>query len=379
MGVVVAPIIGPTLGGWITDNFSWRWIFFINIPIGVLSILMSSALVRDPSYLVRKTFKTGLRIDFIGLSLLTVGLGFTQIALDKGERDDWFGSHFIVWCVVIAVCGIVGLIIWELRQKDPIIDLRLLKDRNFAVATMTMFALGVVLYGTTVLLPVMVQTLMGYTAELSGLVLSPGAIITMLSMPLVGRLLSKYEARWLVVFGLLVLATGMFRLSGLDLETNFATFVYTWMISRGGLGFLFVPINVMAFNFIPREKTNNASGLINLARNVGGSIGISAVTTMQSRLSQKHQGMLVEHMSPFNPKYQQALDGLAATLQAGGANAAQALEQARAMLYQELVRQSEMLAYVDVFWLLGATCLAMIPMMFLMKRSRAQKGPVAAH
>jgi DHA2 family multidrug resistance protein len=220
---------------------------------------------------------------------------------------------------------------------------------------------------------------MGYTAELSGLVLSPGAIITMLSMPLVGRLLSKYEARWLVVFGLLVLATGMFRLSGLDLETNFATFVYTWMISRGGLGFLFVPINVMAFNFIPREKTNNASGLINLARNVGGSIGISAVTTMQSRLSQKHQGMLVEHMSPFNPKYQQALDGLAATLQAGGANAAQALEQARAMLYQELVRQSEMLAYVDVFWLLGATCLAMIPMMFLMKRSRAQKGPVAAH
>jgi DHA2 family multidrug resistance protein len=242
-----------------------------------------------------------------------------------------------------------------------------------------MFALGVVLYGTTVLLPILVQTLMGYTAELSGLVLSPGAIITMLSMPLVGKLLSKYEARWLVVFGLLVLATGMFQLSRLNLETNFGTFVYTWMISRGGLGFLFVPINVMAFNFIPREKTNNASGLINLARNIGGSIGISAVTTIQSRMSQKHQGMLVEHLSPYNLNYQHALQSMAAALQAEGASAAQALEQARAMLYQELVRQSAMLAYVDVFWLLGATCIAMIPLMFLMKRTRPHKGPIAAH
>jgi DHA2 family multidrug resistance protein len=225
MGVVVAPIIGPTLGGWITDNFTWRWIFFINIPVGILSILMTSAFVADPSYLVRKTFRTGLKIDFFGLGLLSVGLGFAQVVLDKGQREDWFGSNFIVWCTVICVIGLVGAVIWELKQKDPIVDFHLLKDRNFAVATLTMFALGVVLYGTTVLLPILVQTLMGYTAELSGLVLSPGAVITMLTMPLVGRLLARFEARWLVVVGLVTLSVGMFELSSLNLQTDFKTFV----------------------------------------------------------------------------------------------------------------------------------------------------------
>jgi DHA2 family multidrug resistance protein len=379
MGVVVAPIIGPTLGGWITDNFTWRWIFFINIPVGILSILMTSALVHDPPYLIRKTLKTGLKIDFIGLGLLSVGLGFTQIVLDKGERDDWFGSHFIVWCSAVAVIGVVGLIVWELRQKQPIIDLRLLKDRNFTVATMTMFALGLVLYGTTVLLPILVQTLMGYTAELSGLVLSPGAIITLFTMPLVGRLLARYEARWLVVLGLLTLSVGMFQLAKLNLQTNFGTFVYTWMISRGGLGFLFVPINVMAFNFIPKEKTNNAAGIINLARNIGGSIGISAVTTMQARLAQSHQSMLVHNATPYELTYQNALHGLTNALISGGASAAQALDQARALLYSQIVRQASMLAFIDVFWVLGATCLAMIPLMFLMKKTRPHRAPVAVH
>ena len=379
MGVVVAPIIGPTLGGWITDNFTWRWIFFINIPVGILSILMTSTFVSDPPYLVRKTFKTGLKIDFIGLGLLSVGLGFAQVVLDKGERDDWFGSNFIVWCTIVCLIGLVGAVVWELRQKDPIVDFHLLKDRNFAVATLTMFALGLVLYGTTVLLPILVQTLMGYTAELSGLVLSPGAIITMLTMPLVGRLLTRIEARWLVVFGLITLSAGMFELSSLNLQTDFKSFVYTWMISRGGLGFLFVPINVMAFNFIPKEKTNNATGIINLARNIGGSIGISMVTTMQARLAQKHQSMLVHNMTPLSVTYQNALHSLAAHLEAGGVTAAHALEQARAMLYSQLLRQSSMLAFVDVFWLLGATCLAMIPLMFLMKKARPHSGPVSAH
>jgi DHA2 family multidrug resistance protein len=201
----------------------------------------------------------------------------------------------------------------------------------------------------------------------------------MLTMPLVGRLLARFEARWLVIVGLVTLSVGMFELSSLNLQTDFKTFVYTWMISRGGLGFLFVPINVMAFHYIAKEKTNNATGLINLARNIGGSLGISLVTTMQARLAQKHQNMLVHNMTPFSLHYQDALQGLAAQLQASGASASHALEQARALLYSQLIRQSSMQAFVDVFWLLGATCLAMIPLMFLMKKARPHRGPVSVH
>jgi DHA2 family multidrug resistance protein len=379
MGVVVAPIIGPTLGGWITDNYSWRWIFFINIPVGVLSLLLTSTLIKDPPYLVRKGLKDGLKIDFVGLGLLSVGLGFLQVMLDKGETDDWFGSHFIEACAVLAVIGLVGVVIWELRQDQPIIDLRLLKDKNFAVSTFTMFALGLVLYGTTVLLPILVQTLMGYTAELSGLVLSPGAIITMFTMPLVGWLLGRFEARWLVVFGLIILSIGMTELSQINLTTSFATLVLIWCISRGGLGFLFVPINVMAFNFIPREKTNNATGLINVARNIGGSVGISLVTTIQARRAQMHQDILVSHLTPYDPAYRSMLRGASQALQAAGSSATRALAQAHGLIYSELLRQSAMLSFIDVFKMLSYACLGMIPLMFLMKKMSPRKGPRGAH
>ncbi len=379
MGIVVAPIIGPTLGGWITDNYTWRWIFFINVPIGVLSVLMTSALISDPPYLVRKGLRDGLKIDFIGLGLLSVGLGFLQVVLDKGQRDDWFGSPFIVWCTVVAAVGLVGTLVWELRQKEPIIDLRLFKDRNFSVATFTMFVLGVVLYGTTVLLPILVQSLMGYTAQLSGLVLSPGGLVTMFTMPLVGLLLTKYEARWLVVGGLLTLSVGMFELSRLNLYASFWTFVMIWAVSRAGLGLLFVPINVMAFFFVPRDKTNNATGLINVARNIGGSVGISLVTTLQTRRAQVHQNDMISHLTPQNPSYQNVLNHLSQALHTSGASAAGAMARAHGVIYGQLQRQASMLAFVDVFWLLGVTCAAITPLMLFMKKSQPGRAPIALH
>jgi MFS transporter, DHA2 family, multidrug resistance protein len=369
MGVVVAPIVGPTLGGWLTDNYSWRWIFFINIPVGLLSIVMTSALIHDPPHVAKSEDGKGIRIDYIGLGLLSVGLGFLQVVLDKGQRDDWFGSRFIVWCSIICAVGLIGAIVWELRQKNPVVELHLFKNRNYAIATFLMFLLGVVLYGSTVLLPVLLQTLAGYTAELSGFVLSPGAIATLVSLPLVGWLMARRQPRWLVIFGLAVLSIGMFQLAYINLTTDFWTYVYLWMISRGGLAFLFVPINVTAFSYVSKEKMNNATGLINLARNIGGSVGISMVTTIQARLAQKHQNDLVANLSPLNFRYQAAVHGLAAGLQARGSDAACATKQASAILYGELQRQAAMLAFIDVFWLLGVVCLAMIPLMFLIKKT----------
>jgi MFS transporter, DHA2 family, multidrug resistance protein len=381
MGVVVAPIVGPTLGGWLTDNYSWRWIFFINIPVGLLSIFLTSALIHDPPHVARSENGEGLRIDYIGLGLLSVGLGFLQVVLDKGQRDDWFGSKFIVWCTVVCAVGLIGAVIWELRQKNPVVELHLFKNRNYATATFFMFLLGVVLYGSTVLLPVMLQTLAGYTAQLSGLVLSPGATVTLASLPLVGWLLARYQPRWLVIFGLSVLSLGMFQLAYINLTTDFWTYVYLWMISRGGLAFLFVPINVTAFSYVSKEKMNNATGLINLARNIGGSVGISLVTTIQARLTQKHQSDLVGHITPLNPRYLAAAHGLAVDLQEKGSSAATATQQACALLYGEVQRQAAMLAFIDVFWLLGVVCLCMIPLMFLIKKppEHHEEEPLASH
>ncbi|HEX5227565.1 MAG TPA: DHA2 family efflux MFS transporter permease subunit [Bryobacteraceae bacterium] len=377
MGVVFAPVVGPTLGGWITDNYTWRWIFLINIPVGICSLLLTSLLIFDPPYLLRKTLRDGLKIDYVGLGLLATGLGALEIMLDEGQRNDWFSSHGIVSAAVIAAIGLIGVVVWELRQKEPVVDFSLLKDRTFAVSTATMFLLGFVLYGSTMALPLFLQTLLGYTAMQSGLALSPGGLMIMIMMPIVGILLSKIEARWLIAFGLLTSALGLFVMSRWNTQLDFGHAVSARVWQSFGLAFLFVPINAVAFSYIAKAKTGYATGLINLARNIGGSSGIAIATTLLARREQFHQQRLVEHLSPLDPAYQSALKSTTQVFQSKGADPAQAAAQAHGMIYNMVQQQSAMLSFNEVFWIMGVIFIVAIPLVFVMKKTGPVKGPVA--
>ncbi|HYL78892.1 MAG TPA: DHA2 family efflux MFS transporter permease subunit [Bryobacteraceae bacterium] len=376
MGVVLAPVIGPTLGGWITDNYTWRWIFLINIPVGICSLLFTSLLIFDPPYLIRKSLKDGLKIDYLGLGLLATGLGALEITLDEGQRNDWFSSSGILAASVIAVVALVAVVYWELRQKDPVVDFHLLKDRNFAISTLMMFLLGFVLYGSTMALPLFLQTLLGYTAMQSGMALSPGGLAIMVMMPVVGFLLSRIEARWLVVCGLLISAFGLFQMTRFDLDIDFHHAVVARIIQSLGLAFLFVPINTMAFYFIEKQKVSYATGLINLARNIGGSTGIALSVTMIARRQQLHQQRLVENLTALNGTYQAALEGAKQLFMSKGSDAVHAAAQAQQMVYGMVLRQATLLSFLDDFRLLAFTFLAVIPLMFLMRKIRPHKGAV---
>src|SRR5437899_2132197 len=303
VAVVVAPTIGPWLGGWITDNFSWRWIFYINVPVGILSLLLTSLLVSDPPYMKKANLRAGFRVDYIGIGLISLGLGSMQIILEKGQRDDWFASDFIIGFFALMLVGIIAGIVWEWREKEPVVDLKMLKDRNFAIATLAMFFLGFVLYASTVLIPQLLQQLLGYTAQLAGMALSPGGAVIMCMMPIVGILVSKVDTRILITFGCIVSASALFVMAGWNLGLDYGHAVRARMLQSFGLAFLFIPINVAAFAYVPREKSNMGTGIINLARNVGASVGIATVTTMLDRRAQFHQARLMEHVNGFSAAY----------------------------------------------------------------------------
>jgi DHA2 family multidrug resistance protein len=378
LAVVVAPTIGPWLGGWITDNFSWRWIFYINVPVGILSLILTNFLVSDPPYMKKANLKAGFRIDYIGIGLISLGLGSMQIILDKGQRDDWLSSSFIRVFFVLMLIGLIAGIIWEWREKEPVVDLRMLKDRNFAVATLTMFFLGFVLYSTTVLIPQLLQQLLGYTAQLAGLALSPGGFVIMCMMPVVGFLVSKVDTRILITFGCLVGSVALFVMAGWNLGLDYRHAVTARMLQSFGLAFLFIPINVAAFAYVPKEKTNMGTGIINLARNIGASVGIATVTTMLDRRSQFHMARLTEKANELSAAYHNTLNGLQFKLVAAGSTSAHANAQAHAFVYGTIQRQAVMLAFLDNFKMLGIVFFAVIPFLLLMKKPKLH-GNVPVH
>src|SRR6201998_1749723 len=297
---ILAPTIGPTLGGWITFNYSWRWIFFINLPVGVLTWFLVRRVVEDPPYIARLK-AAGLKLDYIGISLLALGIGSLQVLLDRGQEDDWFGSHFITTLVVVATVCLIALVIWECFQKAPIIDIRLFKNFNFASSNLMMFMLGVMLFSSLVLMPQFLQTLVGYTSELAGLALSAGGFVLLLEMPIMGQLTTKIQARYLIAFGWLSLSIAMFySTTRIDLLISFSAATWLRIAQVIGLGFLFVPISLVAYIGIAPEKNNAVAGLVNFMRNMGSSVGTSIVTTLIARRSQFHQARLVEHARPDN-------------------------------------------------------------------------------
>jgi DHA2 family multidrug resistance protein len=377
MAIVVAPVLGPTLGGWITDNYDWRWIFFINIPVGITSLLLTHRMIQDPPNLVRerqRARRQGIRIDFLGLALLALAFGPLQVMLDKGEEDDWFQSHFIVALATVAAIAFVAGIIWELYQKQPIVDLRLFKNRSFAISSLLMFAMGYLLYSTTVLLPQFVQVLMGYTAELAGTMLSPGGLLLMAFMPIVGFLVARVDARWLIAFGFLTLSASLYHMTGIDLEISWSHAMMLRVYQSIGLAFLFVPINTAAYVGVKPEQNNQVSALMNLMRNIGASMGISLTGAMVTERAQFHQAQLAQSATSYSLNMQSSLQNLTNTLVPAGLSAPDALHQAYGRIYAGLQIQAQTLAYIDTFWMLATIALCLIPLLFLLKR--AEPGEV---
>jgi DHA2 family multidrug resistance protein len=374
---VVAPTIGPTLGGWITDNYTWRWIFFINLPVGILTLFLVYRLIEDPPW-VKRAKGAGIKFDYIGVSLLTLGVGALQIMLDKGQEDDWFGSRFILTLAIVAGVGLVSLVIWEWFQQHPIIEVQLFRNLNFLGANAMMFILGIMLFSSLVMMPLFLQTLLGYTSESAGLVLSGGGVLLLFLMPVVGTLASKIQARYLIAFGWLALSVAMLYSSRrLDLQISFGFASFLRVIQVVGLGFLFVPINLASYVGMPLEKSNSVAGLVNFMRNMGSSVGTSMVTTLIARRSQVHQMYLVAHAGPGQPVFTQAVAALTSRLFVAGFDAELAGRKAYSLVYQSLVGQASTLAYIDTYAILGMGAAIMFVLSFTLRRNQPGAGRVS--
>jgi len=376
MAVVVAPAIGPTLGGWITDNFNWHWIFFINIPIGILSFWLSSRMVEDPPALVaRRKAARGLKVDFTGLALVASGVGVLEFFLDKGQEKDWFGDPLIKGAFIIAMALLVTFVLWEWNHEDPIVDLRLLKNRNFGTAVFLQFILGMVLFGSTVLIPQYLQVLLGFTAELAGMALSPAGFVMMVMMFVAGRLIGKMDPRLLVCIGYGITAAGLYNLTRLSLDTSFGTIVQWRMFQVIGLPLVFIPISTLNYVGVPTNKMNQISSLSNFARNLGGSAGTALLTTFLARTAQVHQQQLAANTGPGNVGYQQYTHTLSHAAQTYGMTSAQAGQFATGYAYQQMLRQASMLSYKNAFGILATVIVCLMPLPFIMRLPKKTERP----
>ena len=365
---VLAPTIGPMLGGWITDNYSWRWIFFIKIPVAVLAVYLTYTLVEDPPFL-RRVKGAGIRVDYIGIAMLTLGVGSLQILLDKGQEATGLGRTSSRFSQSPPEY-LITLIIWEWFRKDPIIDVRLFKNLNFGAANLMMFMMGIMLFSTLVMIPEFLQTLMGFTAELAGLVLSASGLVLLLMMPIVGRLTTKVQSRYLIAAGWLALACGLYYSAyRTDLLISFRFAMWLRVVQVIGIGFLFVPITMAGYIGVPAEKGNSVSGLVNFMRNIGSSIGTSIVTTMIARRAQYHQQILVGHVTGEAPAFRSAFVQLTSRLAHAGMTSHDARRHAMALLYRQVNRQAHTMAYIDTFWILAVLSAIMFVLAFFLKKN----------
>jgi DHA2 family multidrug resistance protein len=373
LAVIVAPIIGPTLGGWITDNYSWRWIFYINLPVGVLAMFLAEWLVEDPPYIKRNLEAT---IDFVGFGLLAVWLATLQITLDKGQEADWLGAVWIRWFIVISAIAMIGFIVWELKAEHPLVDLRIFKSRNFAVGVILMTINGIILFGTTAELPLFLQTLMGYPALQSGYTMSPRGIAAFCTTFLMGRLVGRVGLRWLLCFGFSMLSLSAFMLSNINLQVSMASIIFPIVLNGFAVSFIFVPLTTTAMSQLRQRDIGSATGLYNLMLNLGGSTGIAFVTTMIARRTQVHQALMVGHLTPTDPVFTARLAAAQHAL-AQHADPVTATHQAYAVFYNLLNAQAHLWAFVDNFRIFGVMVLCCLPLIFLFQRVQ-HPAPVQA-
>lgn len=364
MGVVVAPILGPTLGGWITDNYSWRWIFYVNLPVGAVAAMMAHAYVEDPPFLQRNT---RAKMDYIGFGLLVLWLATLQIILDKGQQADWFAAVWLRCFAAVCVVSFAAFIRWEIRNPQPIVDLRVFANRNFAVGVGLVTMLGAVLYGTTVTLPLFMQTLMGYSALQSGMALSPRGIGAFVMSMIVGRIVAKISNRFLMTCGFILLAVSAFALGRIDLSTDVASIVWPSVLNGLAISLIFIPLTSTTMGLLKREQIASAAGLFNLMRNTGGGIGIALITTLLSRFSQANQALMVQHLSPFNPIYQQQLAQSEGALRVV-TDAVTAGRQSLMAMHNTLLTQASLESFLQNFRLFGIMCFLCVPVVWLFRK-----------